>query len=63
MSDPSRPSPAGAGLTLVATMLLCGAVGFAIGAPLDFAVPLGLAGLFAGLFAGFALVYSRFRDL
>jgi hypothetical protein len=44
-------------------MLLCGAAGFAIGALVDFAVPLGLAGLFAGLFAGFALVYSRFRDL
>ena len=63
MSDPSRPSPAGAGLTLVATMLLCGGAGFAIGAVFDFAVPLGLAGLFAGLFAGFALVYTRFRDL
>jgi hypothetical protein len=63
MSDPSRPSPAGAGPTLVATMLLTGAVGFGIGTLVDFAVPLGLVGLFAGVLAGFALVYSRFRDL
>jgi len=63
MTDPSRPSPAGAGLTLVATMLLCGAVGLGAGALFDLAVPLGIAGLFIGIAAGFALVYSRFRDI
>jgi hypothetical protein len=63
MTDPSRPSPAGAGLTLVATMLLCGAAGLGLGALLGLAVPLGIAGLFAGTVAGFALVYARFRDI
>lgn len=63
MTDPSRPSPVGAGLTLVAAMLLCGALGLGVGGLVGWAVPLGIAGLFAGTGAGFALVYTRFRDI
>ncbi len=63
MSDPSRPSPAGAGLTLVAAMLLCGGAGLGIGELVGFAAAMGLAGLFVGAIAGFALVYARFREL
>jgi hypothetical protein len=44
-------------------MLLCGAVGLGVGALVGWAVPLGIVGLFAGIAAGFGLVYSRFRDI
>lgn len=63
MTDPSPRNAAGAGLTLVATIILCAGVGLAIGALAGAPVPFLLAGLFAGLVAGFALVYSRFKDL
>jgi len=63
MTDASRPSPAGAGRTLVATTPLCGAAGPGAGAQLGLAVPLGIAGPFAAIVAGFALVHSRFRDI
>jgi hypothetical protein len=63
MTKPSGSSPAGAGLTLVATMLLFGGAGLGLGAFVDLAVPLGITGLFAGLFVGFALVYARFKDI
>ena len=63
-----RPSAADdaravAGSLLVATILLCAAVGFGIGALVGAAVPLGLLGLVVGPVAGIALVRSRFRDL
>ncbi len=65
MSEPHKPTMRGAvaGSMLVATIILCGAVGFGIGALVGAAVPLGLAGLIAGPVAGIALVRSRFRDL
>ncbi len=63
MTEPSRPGSAGAGLTLVTTMLLCGAAAFAARAAIDVALSFGLAGMFAGLFLGFALVYTRFKDI
>jgi hypothetical protein len=63
MSSPSGMNPAGAGLTLVATAVLCGGVGLGGGALIGSPVPVGLAGFFAGLVAGFALVYSRYRDI
>lgn len=64
MSDP-RPTmrAAVAGSVLVATWLLCAAVGLGLGA----LVGLAVVGLFAGLFVGFplgiVLVRNRFRDL
>ena len=48
---------------LLATIVSCAAAGFGIGALIGFAVPLGLAGFFAGLIAGFALVHARFRRI
>ena len=52
-----------AGTLLIATILVCMGVGVGIGALVGAVVPLGLLGLFAGLGLGFALVYSRFKDL
>ena len=65
MSEPSKPTMRGAvaGSLLVATIVLCAAVGFGIGALVGAAVPLGLAGLMAGPVVGIALVRKRFRDL
>ena len=63
MTDPSPRNAAGAGLTLVVTMLLFAGIGLAAGALGGAPVPFLLAGLFAGLLAGFALVYTRFKDL
>ena len=62
-----RPSTgaaaASAGLGVVATMVVFAAAGFGLGSLVGLAVPLGLLGLFAGLIAGFALVYARFKRL
>jgi hypothetical protein len=44
-------------------MVLGGAVGLGLGSLVGLAVPFGLVGLFAGLGAGLALVYARFRSL
>lgn len=63
MTRPRGPDPRGAGVTLVAAVLLCGAVGLGIGALVGLPVPFALAGFFAGLAVGFALVYSRFKDI
>lgn len=52
-----------AGTVLVATILLCAAVGFGLGALIGAEVILGLLGLFVGLGLGMALVYRRFRDI
>ena len=63
MSEPRGPDPKGAGVTLVATIVLCAGVGLAIGALVGLPVPFALAGFFAGLAVGLALVYSRFKDI
>jgi hypothetical protein len=63
MTERPRSDPAAAGVMLVVTMLLCAAIGFGAGAIVGLAVPLGIAGLFLGLVAGFALVYARFKDI
>ena len=63
MTDPPRNAAAGAGLTLVATMVLGAGLGLGLGSILGIPVPLLLVGLFAGSIAGFALVYSRFKDI
>ena len=39
------------------------AIGFGAGALVGLAVPLGIAGLFAGVVVGIVLVITRFRDL
>ncbi|MFN8161170.1 MAG: hypothetical protein U0R52_09055 [Solirubrobacterales bacterium] len=52
---------ASAGMMLIVTMVGCGAIAYGLGSLFGAAVPLGLAGLFVGLFVGLGLVYSRFR--
>jgi hypothetical protein len=52
-----------AGSLLVATILLCAAIGFGVGALVGAPVVLGLLGLFAGVALGIVLVIRRFGDL
>jgi hypothetical protein len=52
-----------AGSVLVATILLCAAIGFGVGAIAGAPVPLGLAGLFVGVPLGIVVVIRRFGDL
>ena len=47
----------------MASMILCAAAGFGLGAIVGVAVLMGLVGLFVGLVVGFVLVHDRFRDL
>ena len=56
-------SPVVAGSLIVATIVLCAGIGFGLGALAGLAVPFGIAGLFAGVVLGLALVIGRFRDL
>jgi hypothetical protein len=48
---------------VIGAMIGCAAAGYGLGSLVGLAVPLGLAGLFAGLVAGLALVYARFRRI
>jgi hypothetical protein len=63
----SRESPgrdtAAAGAMVVASLILCAAAGYGLGTIVDLAVPLGLAGLFAGFVLGLILVHARFRRI
>jgi hypothetical protein len=52
-----------AGSLLVATIVLCAAIGFGVGALVGAPVPLGLTGLFAGVALGILLVIRRFGDI
>ena len=66
MSRPRRPAgsdPAVAGSLIVASIILCAAIGFGVGALVGLAVPLGIVGLFVGVAVGIVLVITRFRDL
>jgi hypothetical protein len=63
MTEPSPRDAAGAGFMLVATIILLGGGGLGIGSLAGAPVPFMLAGVFAGVVAGFALVYARFKDL
>ena len=66
MNRPRRPAgttPVVAGSLIVASIILCAAIGFGVGALVGLAVPLGIVGVFAGVFGGVALVITRFRDL
>jgi hypothetical protein len=52
-----------AGSVLVAAMILCAVIGFGLGALVGAPVPVGLAGLFAGVAVGIVLVIRRFGDI
>lgn len=59
----SGADAAAAGLMVVAAMTIGGAGGYALGSLVGLGVPIGLAGLFAGIVGGLTLVYARFREL
>jgi hypothetical protein len=66
MTDrPNRPTMRGAvaGSVLLATIVLCAAVGFGVGAVVGAPVVLGIAGVFVGAVAGTVVVIRRFSDL
>jgi len=66
MTDPpSRPTMRGAvaGSLIVATIVLCGAVGLGVGAVVWIPVPLGIVGVFIGAVIGNVVVARRFGDL
>jgi hypothetical protein len=75
MTDPTLPPRSGrgdrpptmrgavAGSLLVATIVVCAAIGLGIGALVGAPVALGLVGLFAGVPLGIVTVIRRFRDL
>jgi hypothetical protein len=48
---------------VIGPMVGCAAVAYGLGSLVGLAVPAGLAGLFAGLVVGLALVYARFRRI
>jgi hypothetical protein len=62
-SPPTRAVAATAGVSVVGAMIAGAAAGYGLGSLVDLAIPFGLVGLFAGLVAGLALVYARFRKL
>lgn len=48
---------------MIGAIVACAAAGFGLGSLVDLAVPFGLAGVFAGLIVGMALVYARYRRI
>jgi hypothetical protein len=52
-----------AGSTLLAAVLLCGAIGLGVGALVGAPAVLAIVGVFAGFGVGLRLVYARFKDL
>ena len=62
MNPPSR-NAAAAGFMLLLTIVICTAIGAGLGAIVGAPALLALAGGFIGLFVGFALVYTRFRNI
>jgi hypothetical protein len=63
MNDKRVNRAAGAGALLVACMLLGAGIGVGLGSLVGATALLAIAGVFAGLVGGFALVYGRFKDL
>jgi hypothetical protein len=65
-SDQARKPPlrgAVAGSVLIATLVLCAAIGFGLGAAVGAPVPLGIVGVFVGAIAGIVVVARRFSDI
>jgi hypothetical protein len=48
---------------VIASLIVCAAAGYGLGALVGLEVPFGLAGLFAGFVLGLALVHARFRRI
>lgn len=62
MPDRSRDA-ALAGFLLVVTAVLIGGVGLGLGLAVGAPALLGILGLFIGFGVGFAVVYTRFKDI
>jgi hypothetical protein len=62
MPDRSRDA-ALAGFMLVVTAVLIGGIGLGIGLVVGVPALLGILGLFIGFGVGFAVVYTRFKDI
>jgi hypothetical protein len=62
MTEP-RQNPAGAGLLLLSAIILGTAIGFGIGSLIGAAAVLAVLGGLVGLIAGFALVYTSFKNI
>lgn len=62
MSNPSR-NAAAAGIMLLLTIVICAGLGGGIGAAVGAPGPLAVGGGFLGLFLGFLLVYSRYKQI
>jgi putative effector of murein hydrolase LrgA (UPF0299 family) len=60
---PVRVDAATAGMQVIGAIVACAAAGYGIGSLVGLAVPLGLLGLFVGVFVGLALVYVRYRRI
>ncbi|MEA2423981.1 MAG: hypothetical protein QOH13_391 [Thermoleophilaceae bacterium] len=54
---------ASAGLMIVVSLVLCGAVGLGLGSLFGAAVLTGLVGCFVGVTLGLWLVYTRFKNI
>jgi len=63
MSEPSRPSPATAGTTLVASIAAGALLGYGAGQLVGVTALLVIVGVFVGLVVGFAIVFTRFRNI
>ena len=63
MQDKPSTRGAVAGTLLVATILLCAAIGFGLGELVGAPALLAIVGVFAGIAAGLAIVYQRFKDI
>ena len=63
MTERPPISPAGAGFTLLASVLLCASVGLGIGLAAGAPALLAILGVFVGFAVGFRIVYTRFRDI
>jgi hypothetical protein len=63
MSQGPAPSTAGAGALLIGTILFCAGVGLALGVLVGAPAALALAGGGVGVFVGFWVVYSRFKQI
>lgn len=63
MTKRSASAPAGAGFMLLSAIVLGTACGLGLGALTGGAAVLAILGGFIGLIAGFAVVYTRFKNL
>ena len=63
MTETPHATPATAGFSLLAAIVLCAVIGFALGSLFGLAVLTGLVGGFIGIGVGFAIVYHRFKGL